>query len=257
MTRMSSIRIAYQLLAVLLLLYGIIYGMMATLPELPALQQSARIMFYHVPMWFSMLTLMGMSLYHSIRLLLLMDPDRVQTENPLLSDIRATEAARIGVIFNILGLATGIIWSRVSWAADRPSHEFSSWWAWDPIQVCALVGLLIYLAYFQLRASFKEPSQRARIAAVYNIFAFATLIPLFFIVPKMFEGLHPTAAKGSFIFKKDQISNEFRLILYPTMLGFILMGVWAYELRTRLVHLALRLEEWRALRAYTHQSSTR
>lgn len=243
MNQKSILRISYKVLAVALILYAVVFGMVSRLPDLPPLQQSSRNVFYHVPMWFAMLTMMGISLYHSIRLLRMLDPEYESKENPLYADAFAREAASIGVVFNILGLVTGIIWSRVSWAEDRPGTEFSTWWAWDPIQVGALVALLIYLAYFLLRNSFTEPESRAKVAAVYNIFAFATLIPLFFIIPRMFEGLHPTAGKGSFIFDKSQISNEFRMILYPGMLGFILIGVWIYELRSRLETVRLKLEE--------------
>lgn len=250
MDRKSVLRISYKALAILLLLYAIAYGMTAKLPDLPPLQQSSRNIFYHVPMWFAMLTMMGISLYYSIRLLRILDPEYETDENPLLADARAREAAAVGVVFNILGLVTGIIWSRVSWAEDRPASEFSTWWAWDPIQIGALIALLIYLAYFLLRNSFTEPENRGKVAAVYNIFAFVTLIPLFFIIPRIFEGLHPTAGKGSFIFDKSQISNEFRMILYPGMLGFILLGVWVYEIRSRLEIVRIRLEEKFAEKEY-------
>ncbi|MDX2250353.1 MAG: cytochrome c biogenesis protein CcsA [Bacteroidia bacterium] len=250
MSRKNILRISYKVLAVALTLYAIVFGMITRLPDLPPLQQSSRNVFFHVPMWFAMMTLMGISLYHSIRLLRMLDPEYETSENPLYADTKAREAAGVGVIFNVLGLITGIIWSRVSWAEDRPASEFSTWWAWDPIQVGALVTLLIYLAYFLLRNSLAEPENRAKVSAVYNIFAFATLIPLFFIIPRMFEGLHPTAGKGSFIFDKSQISTEFRVILYPGMLGFILLGVWIYELRSRLETVRLRFEEKQAEKEY-------
>lgn len=245
--------IGYKVLAVLLVSYALIYGFTAQLPELPNLQQSARNIFYHVPMWFTVITLMAISVVESVRVLRLLDPDHTSEENFLARDIRARESARLGVVFNILGLLTGMVWSRVAWAEDRPAAELSTWWVWDPIQVCALIALLIYAAYFLLRSSFTDAEQRAKISAVYNIFAFATLIPLFFVIPRMYEGLHPTAAKGSFIFDKSQISNEFRMILYPGMLGFILLSVWAYSVRARLELVKLRLEEWYAEKRYREE----
>ncbi|TAE47517.1 MAG: ABC transporter permease [Bacteroidetes bacterium] len=255
MKRKEVLRTGYKIAGVLLVLYALVVGMTITLPDLKPLMQSSRNIFFHVPMWFATITLMSISLYHSVRLLRLLDPDLDAAEYPLISDVKAEEAARIGVIFNGLGLLTGIVWSRVAWAEDRPGNEFSTWWAWDPIQVCALIALLIYLAYFLLRSSFAEPVQRARISAVYNIFAFAALIPLYFIIPRMFEGLHPTAGKGSFIFDRSQISNEFRIILYPGMIGFILISVWIYELRSRLGLLRLRLEDRQALNYFNRQSN--
>ena len=236
----------YKWLATGLLLYALIYGMTVTMPYNPIWGQSARVIFYHVPMWFAMLTMMGISVFFSIKLLRSLDPDLETPQSPLIHDIRAKESAAIGVMFNILGLVTGIIWSRVTWGENLPSSDFSAWWAWDPIQVSALISLLIYLAYFLLRSSFTEPEQKARVSAVYNIFAAATLIPLFFIIPRMFDGLHPTAGKGPIIFDKSQVTTATRLILYPAMLGFILLGVWIYEIRTRLGFLTKKLDDAQA-----------
>ncbi|RMG70142.1 MAG: ABC transporter permease [Bacteroidetes bacterium] len=260
MKRRSIWSVAYKVLAVGLLLYGLTYGMLAELPELPGLGQSSRNLFYHVPMWFVVIVMMSMSLYHSIRLLRLTDPDQTPSSPPLLADIRAREAARLGMLFMVLGLITGTLWGRVAWKPHLAWTDPAAWWTNDPIIICALISLLIYLAYFLLRSSFSEPEQRARIAAAYNIFAFATLIPLYFIVPKMLPGLHPTSADsdaggGSFIFMREGIDNTYRLLLYPSLLGFVLLGVWAYELRTRIASLRYRLESWHARHQYESQVS--
>jgi len=239
----------YKFLAIALLLYAIIYGMVVEMPYNPIWGQSSRAIFYHVPMWFAMLVMMGISVWHSIKLLRALDPDAKSAINPLLLDIKAKEAARVGVLFNELGLATGIVWSRVTWNENIPGNEFAAWWGWDPIQVCALVSLLIYLAYFLLRSSFSEEESRAKISAVYNVFAASTLIPLFFVVPRLLEGLHPTAGKGSFIFKGG-ITTEIRLILYPAMIGFICLGYWLYDLKQRTDTLSLKMDEIQADRSY-------
>lgn len=243
------LRNAYKVVGVLLMLYGLIYGMTCKLPQLQGLGQSSRNLFYHVPTWFVVMVMMSISVYQSIRFLRMMDPDFERKENPLLVDTKAVESARVGILFNILGLTTGMVWSRVSWGETMASTDISAWWLWDPIQICALVSMLIYLAYFLLRSSFNEEEQRAKISAVYNIFAFATLIPLYFIIPKMLNGLHPTAADsdaggGSFIFK-GKLSNDYRMVLYPMMFGMILMSVWVYEIRVKVQNLMYRLEELR------------
>lgn len=250
----TNLSIIYKTLGVGLVFYALIYGMTISLPELPSLGQSSRNVFYHVPMWFVSLVMGAVSLVFSLRFLRLTDPDLPRTINPLLVDAKAKVGAGITALFISLGLATGIIWQRVSWGENTASTEFSAWWVWDPVQVCALVALLIYLAYFLLRSSFTEPEQRARISAVYNIFAFATLIPLFFIIPKMLPGLHPTAEKGSFIFNKSDISNEFRLILYPGSLGFILISIWLFEIRSRLELAVIEVEDLLAAKAYERTS---
>lgn len=254
------VSIGYKALAVALVLYGLLYGLTAKLPALPGLEQSARNMFFHVPMWFVVISMMAVSLYHSIRFLRLSDPDRLAGENPLLADARAHAAAHTGSLFIALGLLTGSIWGRVAWKAHEPAWKFSTWWTNDPILIAAMISLLIYLAYFLLRNSFSEPESRARVAAVYNIFAFAALIPLYFIVPKMLPGLHPTsgdsdAGGGSFIFSKQGFDNHYRMIMYPVMLGFILLGVWVYQLRSRLAMLYIRLEDQLARREYERKNA--
>ncbi|MEM7659251.1 MAG: cytochrome c biogenesis protein CcsA [Bacteroidota bacterium] len=245
----------YKGLAIALILYVLIAGMLVQMPKNDIWGQTSRNLFYHVPMWFAMLAMMFISVFHSIRLLRELDPDRERTMNPLLLDIRAVEAAKVGVMFNILGLATGILWSRVTWNENIATNQFAAWWNWDPIQVSALVALLIYGAYFLLRSSFSEPEQRGKVAAVYNIFAAATLIPLFFIVPKLLEGLHPTSGgKGSFVVRGEGMTNDARLIFYPAILGFTFLGLWLFNLRYRAEQLKLKLEDWLAEKQYQKET---
>ncbi|MEL6624405.1 MAG: cytochrome c biogenesis protein CcsA [Bacteroidota bacterium] len=252
--------IGYKVLAVGLVLYSITYGLLVKMPLMNALWgQSVRGILYHVPMWFAEIVLMTISVVFSIRVLRALDPDRKVRIDPLPLDIKAREAALVGILFNALGLATGIVWQRVTWGDSLPSDDFAAWWAWDPIQVCALVGMLIYLAYFLLRSSFSEPEQRARVGAVYNVFAFALLIPLFFVIPAMLDGLHPTsngseAGGGSFV-AQGQVDNTVRMVLYPGMLGFILMGVWLWEVRYRLSLVRQRFEDWTADRTYAMENA--
>ena len=245
----------YKVLAVALLAYAIIYGLTASIPKIALMEQSSRILFFHVPMWFTVIVLMTISVVQSIRFLRMIDPDYQAASNPLLADAKAHEAARIGLLFSALGLITGSIWGRVTWKAHM-EESLALYWTNDPILVCALISALIYMAYFLLRASFGEPEQRAKVAAVYNIFAFATLIPLYFIIPRILPGLHPTAdgsdaGGGSFVLTSSKaIDNSYRMILYPGALGFIFMGLWIYELRYRLQHLRIKWENIQAEEEY-------
>ena len=249
------VRQGYKILAIVLLGYALIQGLMATLPELDILQQSSRVIFYHVPMWMVVVVMMGISVWQSVYFLRISDPEATFTGNRLEVDAKGREAAYVGTVFIVLGLITGTLWGRVAWKSHIPDTDISAWWTNDPILVCALISLLIYLAYFLLRSSFSEPDRRARVAAVYNIFAFATLIPLYFIIPKMLPGLHPTAdgseaGGGSFVFLSGGIDNRYRMVLYPAMLGFILLGIWIYELRNRLARMEILLEDYKAEEEY-------
>ncbi len=246
----------YKAVGVGLILYALIYGMTATLPVMRTLEQSSRNLFYHVPMWFTEVVLMAISVFFSIKYLRMTDPEAKTSGNPLIADTRARESALLGVLFNGLGLITGIIWGRVSWGQNIPSNEFAAWWVWDPIQTCALITLLIYLGYFLLRSSFAEPEQRAKIAAVYNIFAFAALIPLFFVIPRILDGLHPTAqGENTGLFDTKNVTNIYRMVLYPSALGFILLSIWIYQVRVRISSLDLRIEHLMAEKSYKNQQS--
>lgn len=254
MSTKRVLNITYKVLGLALVAYALYYGLTMSLPRMGALEQSSRNLFYHVPMWFSEVVIMTISVWYSIKYLRQTDPESNIAGNPMYSDAKAVEAASVGVTLNILGLVTGIIWSRVSWGENIDSSKLSAWWLWDPVQTCALIALLIYLGYFLVRASFQEPEQKARIAAVLNIFAFAALIPLFFVVPRMLDGLHPTAAGGQTgLFDKSDVTNHYRMVLYPAALGFILLSIWVWELRSRIAVLFIKREEAASEKAWVNQ----
>jgi heme exporter protein C len=104
-------------------------------------------------------------------------------EKPLTSiDDKAESYAYTGILFGVVGCATGSIWARYTWG---------TWWTNDVKLNGAAIGLLIYFAYAILRGSFEDEQQKARISAIYNIFAIALLIPLLIILPRMTDSLHP------------------------------------------------------------------
>src|SRR5689334_25203069 len=124
-------------------------------------------------MWFGMVLLFSISVYHAVRYL----------RTPTIDiDRKSVEFAQVGLVFGILGTVTGMIWAKYTWG---------SFWHGDPKQVGAAVALLVYLAYFVLRGSIENNEQKARLSAVYNIFAFAAMIPLIFIIPRMYSSMHP------------------------------------------------------------------
>ena len=59
----------WKYLCIVLLFYTVILGFSGPIPELNILEQSIRNLYFHVPMWFAMMTLMFVSLVFSIRYL--------------------------------------------------------------------------------------------------------------------------------------------------------------------------------------------
>lgn len=209
-------------------------GFIATLPEAGTtldaqgnLGQTARNLFFHVPMWLAMYFAMFTSLYWSLKFLLLKEGDPRLLEY----DIKAREAAKVGVFWGILGLLTGIVWSRVTWGRLLPDSDPYAWWMWDPKQTLALIAILLYVSYFILRQQLQRPLLRARIAAIYNLFAGFALLPLTLIIPRMTESLHPGGKEGSPLFQSQDISNEYRLYFYPAILGVIGLAWWFWQIR--------------------------
>ena len=212
--------------AILLLTYALIAGLLLPVPDIGGnIQQTSRNLFYHVPMWFTMYLMMAFSVTFSL-LYLIKQKERF--------DEYASESAWVGVLFGLLGLTTGSVWSRVTWGELLSDTDLAAWWVWDPKQTLALTAVLIYFAYFVLRNAIEEPRNQARISAVYNLFAAASLIPLTLIIPRIVGGLHPGGSEGSPVFNQKDISNDFRLIFYPAILGFMCLALWILDLRTRI-----------------------
>ncbi len=204
----------WKVLTVVLLLYIIIAGFLYQVPRLPILNESIRNTYFHVPMWFGMIILLGVSVWFAIKYL------RTPT---LRNDVISTEAARIGLLFGVLGIITGMGWARVTWG------EF---WSNDPKQNASAIGILMYFAYFVLRGSFADDQQRARISAVYNIFAYAALIPLLFILPRLTDSLHPGNG-GNPGFSSYDMDNKMRMVFYPAVIAWTLLGVWILNVKSR------------------------
>lgn len=214
----------WKLVSVVIMTYVIFQGLLGPVPRQPILNESIRNVSFHVPLWFSMIILLLTSVIYSIRYL---RKGRVD------DDLVAVEFANTAIVFGLLGCATGSIWANFTWGDPWPN---------DPKLNSVAVGMLMYMAYLILRSSFDDEQRRARISAVYNIFAFAVFIPLIFIVPRLTDSLHPGNG-GNPAFGKYDMDNSLRIVLYPAIIGFTLIGVWITELRVRMRRIQLRLEE--------------
>lgn len=201
-------------LAVAILLFVHVAGLLADVPRLNILNETVRALYFHVPMWFGMIFLFGMSLYFAIRYLGKPSHDL---------DVRSVAYAQVGMVFGLLGILTGMLWANFTWGSP---------WHGDPKQNGSAIALLVYSAYFVLRGSIDNHEQRARLSAVYNIFAFAAMIPLIFIIPRLQDSLHPGSG-GNPGFNVYDLDNRMRFIFYPAVIGWILTGLWIANIRIR------------------------
>ena len=205
----------WKILSVILLLYTIAGGFLLEVPRLTIVNETIRALYFHVPMWFGMVLMFLVSTWHAIRYL---------RRPSLHADIISVEFANTGLVFGLLGIVTGMIWANYTWGSP---------WHGDPKQNGAAIATLIYVAYFVLRGSLENSEQRARLSAVYNIFAFAAMVPLIFIIPRLTSSMHPGNG-GNPGFNMYDLDNNMRMVFYPAVIGWILLGVWIASVRVRL-----------------------
>ncbi|MBM3412167.1 MAG: ABC transporter permease [Bacteroidetes bacterium] len=216
----------WKILTVLLLVYTFIAGLLGPVPRLPLLQETIRNLYFHVCMWFAMMILFMVSVVHSIRYLNTLKPEL---------DRAARLYAGTGILFGLLGYGTGAIWASFTWADPNiPILDSFSTIARDPKLIGAAVALLVYAAYMILRDSINDIDKRARISAVYNIFAFVLLFPAIWILPRVLPSLHPGNDGNPALDVKNDISADMRMVFYPAVLGWTLLGVWITQLKIRL-----------------------
>ena len=198
-----------------LLVYTIIGGLLFKVPELAILNETIRVLHFHVPMWFGMIFLFTASVVNAVKFLKSGDATH---------DLNSQKLAEVGMLFGVLGLLTGMLWATFTWGEP---------WSNDPKQNATAISMLIYMAYFVLRGSISDDQLRARISSVYNIFAFSALIPLLFILPRLADSLHPGNG-GNPGFNAYDLDSNLRLVFYPAVIGWTLLGFWIAVIKIRI-----------------------
>jgi heme exporter protein C len=214
---MQKFRLSWwKIVTIVLLYYTVIGGFLIPVPRLPILNETIRLNYFHTPMWFSMMFQFTFSVWASIKFLRLSE---------LRYDDYAVQSAKVGFFFGIMGLCTGMVWGNFTWG---------TFWTNDPKLNNTSIALLIYAAYFILRNSVSDETQRGRLSAVYNIFAFAVLIPLIYILPRMAQNsLHPGSGNNP-TFRLFDMAHNMKFVVYTAIIGFSMLGLW-------MTHILLRL----------------
>lgn len=220
----------WKISCIILLVYTITAGLLwNNIPRVPNLQETIRNLYFHVCMWFAMMILFTASVVQAVKYL---------RTNDLRYDIKSREFAVVGIVFGVLGYATGAIWMSFTWADPNAAATASfSQIAKEPKLIGAAIALLIYFAYLVLRDSISDIDKKARIGAVYNIFAFSFLFPAIWIIPRLLPSLHPGGEGGeggnpALNFK--DLAPQMRYVFYPAIIGWALLGVWITSLKVRM-----------------------
>ncbi len=211
----------WKITCIVLLLFTFIASFLVKIPYVGNLYQSIRNFFFHVPMWFGQIALLSLSLFYSIAYL---------RKQNIKYDIYAAEFAKTGIIFGILGLVTGSIWATYTWGEA---------WSNDPKQIAAAIAVLIYLAYIVLRGSMNDIDKKARVSAVYNIFAYFIYIPLIMVLPRLVQSLHPGGMEGAKgggnpAMGGGSLTPEMTVVFWPAVIGWVILGIWISNLKIRL-----------------------
>ncbi len=204
----------WKILGIVCVFYAIIGGLTMPVPDLPILEQSIRNLYYHVPMWFGMILLLLASMINAIQVL---------NKKDLTYDIKSEAYATTAMTFGVIGLLTGMIWAKNTWGA---------YWTNDPKLNSAAIGMLMYAAYFVLRSSIDDEEKKARVSAVYNIFSFPVFIVLVFVLPRLTDSLHPGNG-GNPGFNSYDLDSRLRMVFYPAVIGWSLIGFWMSDLSIR------------------------
>jgi len=215
----------WKILAVLLVLYSIAMGFLGPVPRLDILNETIRNLYFHVPLWFAMLVQMGISWVFALMYLNKYDPKY---------DIVSSGAAYVGGMFALPGVITGSIWANYTWG--KP------WVADDPKLQGVMASMIVYCVYYLLRALIPDAQKKARISAVYNIFAFVMTFVFIMVYPRVApSSLHPGNG-GNPAFGKYDMDNNMRLVFYPACIGWILMSAWLLNVITRIRKLEYKKE---------------
>lgn len=209
----------WKILSFVLLVYTCIAGFLVQVPIID-IEQTIRNLFFHVPMWFGMTVLFIVSAVYAVKYL---------SHPTVKNDVYSYQFAKTGIVLGLLGYITGMIWANYTWG--KPVSG-------DPKQIGAAIGVLIYCAYFVLRGNMVD-DKKARISAVYNIFAFAMMIPCLFILPRLVASLHPGGqeiggGQGNPGLNPKDSSPTMKAVFWPAVIGWTLLATWITTLKIRL-----------------------
>lgn len=176
----------------------------------------ARIFFWHFPCPMMLSALLVVGVYFSLQYL------RASTSEAKRDwDLRAVSALELGLVFGCLTMVSGIIFSYSQWGAA---------WQWDPRQTSFLIALLIYGAYFALRAGHGDPDKRAANSAAYMMAAVFPLLFLIFVFPRLPQviriSFHPndTVMGG-------KLHGQYLYVTLSLLALVSVLTVWLYRLR--------------------------
>ena len=192
-----------------------LHYIMFTLPDEAKQGPNYRIFFYHLPPYFAgVLCFLVAAIASGLYL-----KNRAWKHDTL-----AVACTEVGLAFAAMNLVTGMIWGRFQWGI---------WWTWDARLTSALITWLIYLGYLMLRKAIADPSERAKNAAVLNIFA---LFAIYFTYKanEWYRTQHPGPVLTFRTGDAKSIDPAMQSMLLQNWIAFLLLAFVLVAVRMRL-----------------------
>lgn len=197
-------------------------------PPAHILGETGRLIYFHVPVaWVSVLAFSASAVIAAMYLA----GGKSRTR---LVEARFHNSAAIGTLFVLLATATGSVWARLMWG---------SYWNWDPREISIALLLLVYAAYFSLRAALAGNPARGRLCAAYLILSAATVPFFVFVIPRIYPSLHPDPVINPGF--ELQLDSRMRAVLVVSLLSFSMLYLYLFKLANRLSGARIAIEEMR------------
>ncbi len=212
-------------IAAILLAYDL-HAIFMELPDEASQGMIYRIIFFHVPAAITAMLCAFVTCFTSVAYLF---------TKSLKYDAISVAVTEVGLAFLAANLVTGSIWGRIIWGI---------WWTWDARLTSALVCWLLYAGYLMLRRAIEEPTTRARISAVFNIFAFVD-VPIVIFSIKWWRTQHPQPV----FWGGGSIDPAMRIIAVYNLIALIMLAVVLSLIRLRQEEVQREID---SLRRYAH-----
>jgi len=204
------------------------YAALFVAPDERTMHAAQRIFYFHLPSWIAMFAAFFIVLIGNVAYLTSRSPKW---------DWLAVAGAEVGVVCCTIGLITGPLWGKPAWGI---------WWTWDARLTSTFILWLLYIAYLLLRDMIEDAERRARISAVFGLFAFLD-VPMVYVSNRFWRTQHPTpvffGGPGSGI---DPTMGKVLLLCVIAVLGvmtLLLLDRYRIErLRHELGELRLQME---------------
>jgi heme exporter protein C len=149
------------------------YAALFVAPDERTMHAAQRIFYFHVPSWIAMFVAFFIAVISNIAYLTSRSPKW---------DWLGVAAAEVGVVCCTIGLLTGPLWGKPAWGI---------WWTWDARLTTTFILWLLYISYLLLRGMVEDAERRARISAVFGLFAFLD-VSLVYVSNRFWRTQHPT-----------------------------------------------------------------